>query len=201
MDMRPLCSEQEWPRFESCIRDSIEEFTSRRLQPSEGSSTQSSDSPGNQTSSFVMVRRRTPRTRLLQNAQHDPARVHARAFASSQRLANFGFENETLHQRQPNRVQHSDRGNETIDSACYMPFDTMNVSSHTPADFQVDEIIDECADSEPVLWLDAGFQPSDAMLGLSSDYLSNPLSSPEQPVIREFDLGGVESSQHRQNRY
>lgn len=193
MDIRPLFSERQWPLVESRIRESIDEFTLRRLQPLQRGLAQYPNSPGNQTGSIAQtisaVQRSTVATRRLQNPQH---------------LANFGFGNEMLRRQQLNRVQHSGHGNETIDSACYMTFDPANVSSGAGTAFEVDEpvTIDECADPETDLWLTgAAFQPPHSLLNLPNEFLANPSSAEEQSVMRAFDLDGMGSSQQRQNRY
>jgi hypothetical protein len=207
MGIRPLFSEYQWPRVESRIRESIEEFTLRRLQPLERSSAQYPDSPGNQASSFaqeIMVRRRNPPTPMPQNALHDPASVQGRVFTPSLPLADYSFANEMFHEQQPNRVQHSGRGNETVDSAYYTTFNSTDVSSHTETGFSGDEpvAIDGCVNPEATLLSPSQmFQLSVEIFGSQSEYLANPSGAQEQPDLPDLDISGMGPSQHRQNRY
>lgn len=207
MDIRPLFSEYQWPRVESRIRESIEEFSLRRLQPQEGSSAQYPDSPGNQTSSPAQetrVQRSSLSTRMPQNALHDPTRVQGRVFTPSQHVPGLGLGHEMLHEQQPNRVQHSGRGNETIDSAYFTTSNPTSASSHTGIGFP---------EGEPVAIGDFG-NPEEALLSpgqwLLSDSiffesLTDPSGAQEHPDLIDLDLGGVASThrrnQHRQNRY
>jgi hypothetical protein len=207
MDIRPLFSEYQWPRVESRIRESIEEFTLRRLQPQEGSSAQYLDSSGNQTSSPAQetrVQRSSLSTRMPQSALHDPTRVQGRVFMPSQHLPGFSLGNEMVHEQQPNRVQHSGRGNETIDSAYFTTSNPTNASPHTGTGFP---------EGEPVAIGDFG-NPEETLLspgqGFLSDnlffeYFTDPSGAQEHPDLIDLDLGGVGSTQrrnqHRQNRY
>jgi len=195
MDMRPLFSEYQWPRVESSIRQSIDAFTLRRLQPPAGSSAQYPDPPGNQTSSFAqttMAQRSNPPTRMLQDELHDPTRVRGRVLAPSQHLANFSFGNEMLHEQQPNRIQRSGRGNETNDSAYYTTFHPTNMPSQTGTGFAEGGpvVINDCVDPSKV------FQLRDDIV------LTNPSDAQEQSDLLDiFFLPEEGSSQHRQNRY
>lgn len=172
MDIRPLFSEDQWPRVESRIRESMEEFARRRLQPPGESSAQYPDSPGNHTSSVaqrIMDQRSTLPTPMLQNAPHDPTMVQGGVFAPSKYLAGFisGDEMPPL-----NCAQESGRGNETIDSACYATFDPTNVPSHTGTGFPGDKpvAIDDFVDlGATLLPPGQGFESLDNISGLPSD--------------------------------
>jgi len=190
MDIRHRFSENSWPLVESWIQESIEEFTRRRLQPLEGNSVQHPDSPGNRTSSFARETRVQPSTLSVQGW----------AFTPSQHLPDFNLGNE----QQSNRVQHSGRGNETIDSAYFTTFNPTNASSHTRMGLLEDEqvAIDDFVNTEATL-LSPGqmFQPSDDNF---FDFLANPSGAQEHPDPIDLSLGGVVTqrrSQHRQNRY
>ena len=181
MDIRPLFSGHQWPRVESRIRESMEEFMLRRLQPLEGNSAQYLDSPGSHTPSFAHeitiqqgpISRRTP----------------------PQRPANFNLEDKMLHR------QNGGDGNKTIDSAYYSMFNRTNAtSSQTGTGFPVDEpaAIDGCVDPETFYMLpDQGFQFADDIVGFP-DNLANPSSAQGEPDL--LDLGRVGYSQQRRNQ-
>jgi hypothetical protein len=172
MDIRPLFSEDQWPRLESRIRESMAEFARRRLLPPRERSAQYLDSSGNHTSSVaqrIMDQRSTLPTPMPQNTPHDPTRVQGGGFAPSEHPAGFSFGDEM-----PllNYVQQSGRGNETIDSACYATFDPTNVSSHTVTGFPGDKPVatDDCVFPEATLLpASQGFEPLDNISGLPSD--------------------------------
>jgi hypothetical protein len=171
MDIRPLFSEDQWPRLESRIRGSVEEFARRSLLPPRERAAQYLDSPGHHTSSVaqrIIDQQSTLPTPMSQNAPHDPTRVQG-GFVPSEHLAGFSFGDEMP---PLTYVQQSSRGNETIDSACYATFDPTNVSSHTATGFPGDKPVatDDCVDpGATLLPASQGFEPLDNISGLPSD--------------------------------
>jgi hypothetical protein len=166
MRMHPLFTDDQWPRVEMCIREGMEEFTRQRLQPPGGSSAQYPDSAGSHTSSVaqrITDQRSTLPTPMPQDAQYDPTRVRG-VFVPSQNPTGFSFRD--------GMRQQNGRGNETIDSACYTTFDSMNMSSHAGTCFAGDKSVatDDRIDPGSTLWLPGqGLESLDNISGLPSN--------------------------------
>jgi hypothetical protein len=194
MNMRDRVEEYHWPLIDSCIQETVEDFTRQRLQLREGNSAQSLDSPANQNSSFAQtnnVQRSNP-GRMFQNALHDRTVLQGRVFEPSQNFADFGLGNEFLHDQQLIRFQPNSHRNWTDDSACYTTFDTTDMLSQTGTTFLGDQAtgVDHCVDPQQTFLVSGeDFPLSNELLHLSDEYLANPPGAEEQPNLFGPGLG------------